>query len=87
MFIAHHIPASSQRFFLAPERIHFWGVEQINELTYLILDLSKETHPLEYIIIIIIIIVIIILLLLLLLILLLLLLLLLLLFIYLLITH
>ena len=79
MFIAHHIPASSQLFFLAPERIHFWGVEQINELTYLILDLSKETHPLEYIIITIIIIIIIILLLLLLL--------LLLLFIYLLITH
>ena len=75
MFIAHHIPASFQLFFLAPERIHFWGVEQINELTYLILDLSKETHPLEYIIIIIIIIIILLLLLLLLL------------FIYLLITH
>ena len=75
MFITHHIPASSQLFFLAPEKIHFWGVEQINELTYLILDLSKETHPLEYIIIIIIIILLLLLLLLLLL------------FIYLLITH
>ena len=73
MFIARHIPASSQLFFLAPERIHFWGVEQINELTYLILDMSKETHPLEYIIIIIIIILLLLLLLLL--------------FIYLLITH
>ena len=68
MFIAHHIPASSQLFFLAPERIHFGGVEQINELTYyLILDFSKETHPLEYIIIIIIIIILLLLLLLLLL--------------------
>ena len=41
MFIAHHIPASSQLFFLLPS---IFLVEQINELTYLMLDLSKGIY-------------------------------------------